>query len=63
MRENLLGEEEPMTKQPAIGLVMGSAIAPEQLISGARIAESVGFEEIVPPLLERAGISCRGVRK
>ena len=46
MRENLLGEEEPMTKQPAIGLVMGSAIAPEQLISGARTAESVGFEEI-----------------
>ena len=35
-----------MTKQPAIGLVMGSAIAPEQLISGARTAESVGFEEI-----------------
>ncbi|MAG71203.1 MAG: 5,10-methylene tetrahydromethanopterin reductase [Acidobacteria bacterium] len=32
--------------KPSIGLVMGSAIAPEQLMSGARTAESVGFEEI-----------------
>ena len=32
--------------KPSIGLVMGSAIAPEQLISGASTAESVGFEEI-----------------
>ena len=32
--------------KPSIGLVMGSAIAPEQLISGASTAESVGFDEI-----------------
>ena len=35
-----------MTGKPAIGVVMGSAIAPEQLVSGARTAESVGFDEI-----------------
>ena len=35
-----------MTGEPAIGVVMGSAIAPEQLVSGARTAESVGFDEI-----------------
>ena len=35
-----------MTGKPAIGLVMGSAIAPEQLVAGARTAESVGFDEI-----------------
>lgn len=35
-----------MMRRPAIGVVMGSAIAPEQLVSGARTAESVGFDEI-----------------
>ncbi len=33
-------------QNPSIGLVLGSAIAPEQLVSGARTAESVGFDEI-----------------
>ncbi|MBQ91203.1 MAG: 5,10-methylene tetrahydromethanopterin reductase [Acidimicrobiaceae bacterium] len=32
--------------RPSIGLVMGSAIAPEQLVGGARSAEALGFDEV-----------------
>ena len=46
MRHNRIEETDRMTATGSVGFVLGSAVPPENLVSGARTAEAGGFDEV-----------------